>query len=88
MKKLDGIKFRRQHPINRYILDFYCHITKLSIEVDGQYHMTKSQKTYDEDRAKNLKAPGITEIRFTNEEITSNLSKVIDTIRANLTPQT
>lgn len=36
-----GFKFRRQHPINRYVLDFYCHEKRLSVELDGGYHLTK-----------------------------------------------
>jgi len=41
-KKLDGFKFRRQHPLGKYILDFYCHTKKLAIEIDGGYHQEKS----------------------------------------------
>lgn len=53
-KQLDGIKFRRQHPIGRYILDFYCHKTKLGVEIDGGYHQDKLQQWVDKDRTKYL----------------------------------
>jgi len=59
-----GVKFRRQHPIDLYILDFYCHELKLSIELDGGYHLNQEQKILDEDRTKNLKKLGIKEIRY------------------------
>ncbi len=49
-KKLDGFKFRRQHPIRRYILDFYCHERKLVVELDGGYHEDALQKQHDEKR--------------------------------------
>ena len=45
--QLDGLKFRRQHPISLYIADFYCHKFKLIIELDGKYHEEKEQKIID-----------------------------------------
>lgn len=49
-KKLDGYKFRFQHPIGNYIADFYCHKSMLVIEIDGGYHFEKYQKVLDEVR--------------------------------------
>ena len=46
-KKLKGLKFRRQHPVGIFILDFYCHSAKLAIELDGGYHLSVEQKEYD-----------------------------------------
>jgi len=46
-RKLNGFKFRRQHPIDKYIADFYCHETKLIIEVDGEIHLNNHQIVYD-----------------------------------------
>lgn len=66
MKPL-GFKFRRQHPIGRFILDFYCHSKRLSIEIDGCYHLKSDQKEKDIERTAYLKTVGITEIRFKNE---------------------
>ena len=57
-------KFRRQHPFDKYILDFYCHQLKLSIEIDGKYHEVMEQKILDEQRTKDITRLGITEIRF------------------------
>lgn len=75
-KKLSGYKFRRQHPILKFILDFYCHESKLGIEIDGQVHNSKEQRFYDEDRTDILKEYGIKIIRFHNNEIIENLEVV------------
>ena len=75
-KKMLGFKFRRQHAFNRYILDFYCHELKLSIEVDGEIHNDKNQMEYDECRTNQLKEFGITEIRFKNTQVMNDIEKV------------
>jgi very-short-patch-repair endonuclease len=75
-KKMLGYKFRRQHAFNRYILDFYCHELKLSIELDGEIHEDRIQKEYDEMRTEHLIEFGITELRFKNSEIMGNIDEV------------
>jgi len=65
--KPEGCKFRRQHPIGIYILDFYCHKLRISIELDGGYHLAKDQKEKDENRTEYLRELGICEYRFTND---------------------
>ena len=79
--QLEGIKFRRQHPVNLYITDFYCHKYKLIIEVDGKYHFSNEQKKKDEERTEILKFNDIQVIRFTNEEVESNVEDVLRQIR-------
>jgi len=79
-KKLKGLKFRRQHPVGIFILDFYCHSAKLAIELDGGYHLSVEQKEYDSNRAAMLQEAGISEIRFSNSEILNNLSDVLEKI--------
>ena len=79
-KQLAGYKFRRQHPASRYILDFYCHVAQLAVEVDGGYHLNPEQKLYDAMRTDHLVELGISEIRFTNDEVLNNLQKVLDDI--------
>jgi very-short-patch-repair endonuclease len=74
-------KFRRQHPINIYIVDFYCHSLKLIIEIDGGYHMTENQQKYDLERERDLQLFGLKVIRFKNTEITGNIEKVISEIK-------
>ncbi len=76
-KKFHGLKFWRQHPINNYILDFYCHKLLLAIEIDGKHHLEEEQNEYDNDRTDILKEYNITVLRFTNEEVISNIEKVL-----------
>ena len=86
-KKQLGSKFRRQHPIYKYIADFYCHELKLVIEVDGDYH--NEQKEYDKYRSNDLIEFGIKVIRFTNEQVENQISNVILKIKeaiSQLTP--
>ena len=49
-RQIEGVRFRRQHPINKYVVDNFANELKLSIEIDGGYHNEKSQKFYDKDR--------------------------------------
>ena len=79
-----GFKIRRQHPIAGYILDFYCHKLRLSIEIDGGYHLQKEQIEKDNERSTYLSNIGILEIRFTNEEILNEYETVIKTINSKL----
>jgi len=72
-----GYKFRRQHPYSIYILDFYCHILKLVIKVDGSIHNRTDIKINDDERQVNLQNGGLVVLRFQNEEVTESLEKVI-----------
>jgi very-short-patch-repair endonuclease len=69
-------KFRRQKPIENFILDFYCPELKLWIEVDGGYHKEEAQAEYDEMRTKSLNTFGVKIIRVSNEEVLGNLDWV------------
>ncbi len=75
-RKLGGYKFRAQHPILKFVLDFYCHSCKLGIEIDGEVHNSKPQSLYDEDRTDNLNNYNIKVIRFKNEDIYYNIDSV------------
>jgi very-short-patch-repair endonuclease len=66
---LGGYKFRRQHPIDSYILDFYCPELKLCVEVDGQSHDTEAKVLYDANRTRTLAAHGVRVVRLRNEHI-------------------
>ena len=81
-KKLNGCRFRRQHPVCRYILDFYCHEKRLAVEVDGDTH--KERKDYDEYRDQFLENAGIKTIRITNEDVLNNIDLVIKRIADSL----
>ena len=80
-KKFEGYKFRRQHPLHLFIVDFYCHELGLIIEVDGAYHETKEQEEEDEKRTELLKFQGLTVIRFTNEEVLTDIDAVLTKIK-------
>jgi very-short-patch-repair endonuclease len=71
-----GLKFRRQHPINNYIADFYCHKVKLVVEIDGESHRNAASKEYDENRTNVINNFNIEVIRFNNEDVTHNLPYV------------
>jgi cyclase len=71
-----GYKFRRQHPLGIYILDFYCHQLKLGIEVDGPIHNTTEIKLNDLEREQMLKQLNIEILRFTNDLILTCLQEV------------
>lgn len=79
-----GYKFRRQFSVCGYILDFYCPSKRLAIELDGGSHRLKTR--YDEYRDQYLQSMRIKTLRFTNDEIISDLLKVIKIINSNLTP--
>ena len=81
-KKLNGLRFRRQHPISRYIADFYNHENRLVIELDGEIH--DKQREYDYNRDKFLEASGYKVIRFTNKDIKTNIEEVVRTILKNI----
>jgi len=83
-RQILGVKFRRQHSIGRYIVDFYSPEIKLVIEVDGGQHFTKEGKEYDEERTKFINNFGIKVLRFANNEIENNLESVIDTIESEI----
>ena len=79
-KRLLGLRFRPQHPIDIFIADFYCHPLKLVIEIDGEIHKSKDQKEYDIGREGELENWGIQVFRFTNEEVENKMTQVIKEI--------
>ncbi|TAL36811.1 MAG: endonuclease domain-containing protein [Spirochaetes bacterium] len=81
-KRFDGLKFRNQHPVFRYILDFYCHEKKLAIEVDGDIHI--NQKETDAYREDYLKSLGIVTVRVKNIDIEDRIEEVLIRIRSEL----
>ena len=74
------VKFRRQHPIGEFIVDFYSDQVRLCIEVDGPTHFTASQIEFDILRTTFLKEKGCTILRFTNTEIQDQLDRVLEEI--------
>jgi very-short-patch-repair endonuclease len=86
-RKLSGYRFRRQHPINEFIVDFFCYDAMLAIEVDGDVHNDRTQNERDDERTKILNRFGIKVIRFTNDDVESNINGVLDQIKINITNQ-
>jgi very-short-patch-repair endonuclease len=79
-RRVGGIKFRRQVPIDRFIADFCCTRSRLIVEVDGSVHDREEQRRYDEERTAVLEAAGYRVIRFTNTQVEAQLSEVLHTI--------
>lgn len=79
-RKVDGLKFRRQVPVGRFIVDFLCFEAGLVIEADGWQHADINVYDYDEARTRYLNAQGLHILRFTNEDIESHLSEVVEQI--------
>lgn len=75
-----GRKFRRQYSIGRYVVDFYCPLLRLAIEIDGSSHARKDAKEYDAERQRTIEALGIKIIRFTNYDVKNNLKSVLSNI--------
>jgi cyclase len=76
-----GNKFRRQHPIGNFVVDFYAPKYKLAIELDGSVHKSNDAKEYDEMRTKVLMDMGIVLMRFWNSGIENHLSDVVIKIK-------
>jgi len=76
-KQLMGLKFRRQHPINQFIVDFYCHKLKLIIEIDGEIHLKEEVAERDKSRQYMLNKFGLEVIRFKNDEVIGSCESVV-----------
>ena len=75
-RSFNGLKFSRQYPIGKYIVDFVCRRKKLVIEIDGGQHNETNNIVYDEERTKFIESKGYKVIRFWNNEIDNNIEGV------------
>jgi very-short-patch-repair endonuclease len=75
-----GYKFRRQHPFDRYILDFYCPTAKVAVEVDGGGHNYRSGQMRDTRRSELIARHGIIVLRFWNHQVRQELDSVLKAI--------
>ena len=82
-KKLEGRKFRRQHSVDKYVLDFYCPEEKLAVELDGHGHFTKSGAEYDKERDLFISTFGIKVLRFENKLVWDNPEGLLEEIKNN-----
>jgi very-short-patch-repair endonuclease len=78
-RRLDGVKFRRQMPVGKYVADFVCVEAGLIVEIDGSQH---AESQYDSTRGAELKARGFRVLRFWNDDVLKDLNSVCDTIIA------
>ena len=79
--QLEGLKFRRQHPMGPFIADFYCHPVKLVIEIDGAIHNKIEIKMNDLEREIIMKKWGVSTLRFSNDEVINDLQSVMRIIK-------
>ena len=73
-----GLKFRRQHTINGFIVDFYCNERRLAIELDGGGHNDSAKERSDFLRTESLRRSGISVIRFWNNDVFNNIEAVLE----------
>jgi very-short-patch-repair endonuclease len=78
--QLAGRKFRRQHSIGYFVLDFYCPSERLAIELDGSVHDNSQRQDYDAERTKALETLDLTVIRFRNDDVFNHINYILNTI--------
>jgi very-short-patch-repair endonuclease len=83
-RQLMGYRFRRQHPIFEFVVDFFCYEAMLVVEVDGDVHDNSFQAERDAERAKILNSFGIKELRFRNEDVRQKIGSVLNKIENEL----
>jgi very-short-patch-repair endonuclease len=79
-RRFSGYKFRRQHPLGSYCLDFFCEEAELNVELDGSQHGFPDQRKHDAEREKFLQSRGIMTLRFWNSHLRRNAQGIRDTI--------
>lgn len=84
-RQINGRKFRRQHSIEDFVVDFYCPAEKLVIELDGEIHKNIGAQAADFERDKRLKDLGFKVLRIKNEQLINNIEYVIEEIKQNFT---
>ena len=85
-RRFAGYKFRRQHIVQPFILDFYCAELNLAVEIDGGYHATPEQKERDEARTTYLNHCGIRVVRYWNNEVINRPEQVLMHLWEIITP--
>ncbi len=80
--RFHGAKFKRQVPVDRYVVDFCCHAARLVVEIDGAQH--EWQSPYDDGRTRTLESAGFHVVRFTNEEVRDDLEGALQRLAVEL----
>lgn len=86
-RQLDGLHFRRQHPVGRFVLDFYCASARLVVDVDGGVHDEHAQQQRDCERTRILNQHGLRVLRVSNEQVLSEMPGALEKIRAACTEE-
>lgn len=79
-RRLNGWRFRRQHPVGPFIADFACARARLIVEVDGATHSSNQERAYDDERTRYLEAQSWSVLRVWNSDVYDNLNGVLNTI--------
>jgi very-short-patch-repair endonuclease len=82
--QVGGRKFRRQHSVGPYVVDFYCPGCRLAVELDGQGHFDSTRSEYDVKRMGFLEREGIRVLRFENRQVFESLEEVLNAIQVHL----
>jgi len=85
-RQLNGMRFLRQYSFGPYILDFYCPLIKLAVELDGGQHNKRDNREYDSFRSEYLKAHGIEVIRFWDNEVLLDIQGILNKLIIKITP--
>ena len=82
--RLEGFKFRRQHPVGPYVLDFFCSSARLDVEIDSYHHCINGRPARDAERDRWLRDQGIRTLRIPAHEVMSSVDGVLEAIRGHL----
>ena len=85
-RRFDGLKFRRQHAIGRFVVDFYCDALRLVVEVDGGIHRDPEQRQRDGERQKELEETGVSFVRFSNDDVLLGMPGTLARLRTLCSP--
>ena len=85
-RRIEEFKFRRQYPIGKYVLDFYCHEARLGVELDGGQHNEPDKQRKDMVRSAFIESEGVTVVRFWNNEVLLETEGVLGALLFALTP--
>ena len=86
-RRFAGMKFRRQHPVGRYILDFYCHQKRLAVELDGGQHNYQDARSYDDRRSRFLREQGIRVVRYWNHDVLTETDSMLESLWQEVLPE-